>query len=90
MFLKDGQFVWSKYVVGQVLSAYFYGYMTTQIAGGYMSMVFGAKLTLALAIGGGSIFCLLSPIAAEIHWIALFACRFMTGFTHVIFKLYCF
>lgn len=48
-------------------------------------MVFGAKITLAFAIGGGSIFCLLSPLAANIHYIALIACRFMTGFTHGAF-----
>lgn len=81
----DGSFVWGKSVVGLILSAYFYGYMTTQVAGGYLSMILGAKITLAGAIGVGSIFTLLVPLAADYSYIALVICRFMTGFAHGAF-----
>lgn len=81
----DGPFAWNKRIVGTVLSAYFYGYMTTQVVGGYASLKLGAKITLAGAIGGGSIFTLLSPLAANYSWWALVACRFMTGFFHAAF-----
>jgi len=70
------------------LSAYFYGYLTTQIAGGYASLIFGAKITLAVAIFIGSLFTLLAPIAAQYSWIALVACRFLTGFAHVNTQLF--
>jgi len=75
--------VWNKKIQGQILSAYFYGYLTTQVAGGYASLVFGAKITLAGAIFIGSLFTLLAPLAAQWSWIALLACRFLTGFAHV-------
>lgn len=82
---EDGPFTWGKNIVGLILSAYFYGYMTTQVLGGYASLKLGAKITLAGAIGGGSIFTLLIPISAQYSWALLVACRFMTGFCHGAF-----
>merc|ERR1719223_2037590 len=49
------------------------------------SLELGAKITLAGAIGGGSIFTLLIPISAQYSWALLVACRFMTGFCHGAF-----
>lgn len=81
----DGPFVWSRQIQGLILSAYFYGYLTTQVAGGYASLVFGAKITLAFAILVGSIFTLLAPLAASWSYGALVACRFLTGVAHGAF-----
>lgn len=81
----DGPFVWDKKIQNIILSAYFYGYLTTQVAGGYLSMKLGAKITLAGAILIGSIFTLLAPVAAELSYIAIAVCRFMTGVSHGAF-----
>ncbi len=75
--------MWNKQIQNMVLSAYFYGYLTTQVLGGYLSLKLGAKITLAGAIFIGSVFTLLIPLAAEISYIGLIACRFVIGVAHV-------
>ena len=46
-------------------------------------MRLGAKLVLAGAILIGSVLTLLIPVAARLSYIALIACRFLTGVAHV-------
>ena len=75
--------MWDKKIQNYILAAYFYGYLITQIPGGYLSTKFGAKITLAITILIGSIFTLLIPLAANFSYVALIACRFITGFAHV-------
>lgn len=81
----DGDFAWSKKLQGLVLSAYFYGYLTTQVAGGFLSLRFGAKIVLAGAILVGSILTLIIPVAAKLDYKALVACRFFIGVAHGAF-----
>lgn len=47
---------------GSVLSAFFWGYATTQVIGGYLSDRFGAELVMAYAIIGWSCLTLVTPI----------------------------
>ena len=56
-----GEFDWSKDVQTSLLSAFFYGYMTTQVLGGWLSDKFGAKPSLILGMGMLSIGSMLSP-----------------------------
>lgn len=81
----DGPYAWNKKIQGLILSAYFYGYITTQIAGGFLSIKFGAKIVLAIAILIGSLLTMLSPVASGISPWVLFACRFFTGVAHGAF-----
>jgi MFS transporter, ACS family, solute carrier family 17 (sodium-dependent inorganic phosphate cotransporter), member 5 len=82
---KDGTFLWTKQVQGFVLSAYFYGYALTQIAGGYLATKFGAKRVLASSIFIASIFTLLTPLASEINYILAFTARFVIGVFHGLY-----
>lgn len=50
-----------------------------------MSIKLGAKIVLAFAILAGSILTLLIPMAAEMGYMALIACRFFTGVVHGAF-----
>jgi hypothetical protein len=45
--------------------------------------MFGAKIVLAGAILLGSILTILIPVAAQWSYMALVACRFLTGVAHV-------
>ena len=81
--LQNGQYVWDKKIQNHILAAYFYGYLTTQILGGYLSLKLGAKITLGGAILIGSVFTILVPLAANMSYMALIACRFITGIAHV-------
>lgn len=65
-----------------VLSAYFYGYILTQIPGGWLSFRFGGKIVLGLSMGIGSAITMLIPLSAQIHYWALIVCLFFTGAAH--------
>ena len=42
-----GQFDWDSETQGYILGGFFYGYMATQILGGFLADKFGARLLLA-------------------------------------------
>jgi MFS family permease len=79
---NSGKFVWSKQVQGFVLSSYFYGYIITQILAGWLSMKYGGKIVLGLAMLFGSIMTVLAPVCANVGYGLLILCRFVTGLAH--------
>lgn len=80
----DGPFAWDSSTQGLILAAYFIGYMVTEIPGGILSLRFGSRIVIDIAILIGSIFTLLIPVLSRLHWGALFACRLIVGAAHVI------
>jgi len=57
------QFAWSQGTQGVILSAFFWGYLATQIIGGWMADRWGGKQVLAMAASIWSIFTILTPMA---------------------------
>lgn len=70
---------WSSDLQGRVLSSFFFGYVTTQILGGYLSLRYGGKPVLATAVALWSISTLLTPLAAEASFGVLLFCRVTMG-----------
>ncbi|XP_058461728.1 sialin-like [Malaya genurostris] len=58
-------FNWSSSDQGYVLSAFFYGYMITQIPGGYISDRLGGNNVYGAGVGMTAILTLLTPVAAN-------------------------
>jgi MFS transporter, ACS family, solute carrier family 17 (sodium-dependent inorganic phosphate cotransporter), member 5 len=81
----NGKFVWDKKTQGLVLSAYFYGYISTQIIGGFLSFKLGASIVIGVSMLIGSVMTILNPIAANTSWIGIFVCRIILGMTHGVF-----
>jgi ACS family sodium-dependent inorganic phosphate cotransporter-like MFS transporter 5 len=81
----DGPFAWSKSIQGVLLSAYFYGYLITQIPGGWLSYRFGGKNVLACSMAIAAFFTLLMPVTARWHVAALVICRLIVGLAHGVF-----
>lgn len=79
---ENGEFEWNKKQQGFILSVFFYGYIMTQILGGWLSLKIGGKLTAAFTILLGSVCTLLIPLAARTDYYFLIAIRFLTGFFH--------
>jgi MFS family permease len=75
-----GEFIWPKNTQGTILSAFFWGYMSSQILGGYLASRFGGRLIIGLTVFGGSLLTLLSPIAARTDVTAFIALRVLLGF----------
>ena len=72
------KFGWPHHIQGYVLAAFFYGYVMTQILGGYLSQRYGGTCVLISAVVGWSIMTLLTPMAAT-FLPCLYACRWLMG-----------
>jgi ACS family sodium-dependent inorganic phosphate cotransporter len=69
---------WSLSTQGVVLSAFFYGYLATQVLGGWLADRHGGKLVLGIAVLWWSLFTLLTPPVAG-SLALLFAVRVALG-----------
>uniref|UniRef100_A0A3B4A4M1 Sialin n=1 Tax=Periophthalmus magnuspinnatus TaxID=409849 RepID=A0A3B4A4M1_9GOBI len=56
---------WDPKTQGWILSSFFYGYILTQIPGGYLAGRLGPKWVLGLGVLGIVLFTLLTPVAAD-------------------------
>uniref|UniRef100_A0A667X8J6 Sialin n=1 Tax=Myripristis murdjan TaxID=586833 RepID=A0A667X8J6_9TELE len=70
---------WDSETQGWILGSFFYGYILTQVPGGYLASRFGAKWLMGLGILGTVIFTLLTPIAADLGAGYLIAVRVLEG-----------
>eukprot|EP00058_Branchiostoma_floridae_P006257 XP_002591745.1 hypothetical protein BRAFLDRAFT_83517 [Branchiostoma floridae] len=77
---EDGEFEWNEWYQGQVLSGYFYGYICTQIFGGWLETRLGGKIVCGTSQLLGGLFTLLTPVAARGGVYALLAIRILVGF----------
>lgn len=78
-----GQFDWDERTQGQVLSAFYYGYILTHLPGGVLSQRFGGKHTMGLGILSTALFTLLTPYVAYMGPTHLTVLRFVEGLGEV-------
>eukprot|EP00054_Salpingoeca_dolichothecata_P009968 m.56136 g.56136 ORF g.56136 m.56136 type:complete len:506 (+) comp18714_c0_seq2:100-1617(+) len=72
-------FNWSSQTKGTVLSAFFYGYICTQLAGGWFATRVGAKYVYGFGVLTTTVLTLLTPVCAEKTWL-LILLRIIEGF----------
>ncbi|XP_030603237.1 sialin [Archocentrus centrarchus] len=70
---------WDSETQGWILSSFFYGYIVTQVPGGYLAGRFGPKWLMGLGILGTVIFTLITPVAADLGAGYLIAVRVLEG-----------
>eukprot|EP00112_Aurelia_sp_Birch-Aquarium-sp1_P008847 Seg1986.2 transcript_id=Seg1986.2/GoldUCD/mRNA.D3Y31 product="Vesicular glutamate transporter 1" protein_id=Seg1986.2/GoldUCD/D3Y31 len=75
----EPEFDWDTKLQGHILGSFFYGYLITQIPGGYIAARFGGKNLFGLAILMTSLLTLLTPWACRQHVMLLIAVRFLEG-----------
>ncbi|VDM93236.1 unnamed protein product [Litomosoides sigmodontis] len=75
-----GELVWKKDEQGYVLSAFFWGYIFSQIVGGYLAGRYGGRLVIGFTVLGSAILTLLSPLAAKTSVFAFITARALMGF----------
>jgi ACS family sodium-dependent inorganic phosphate cotransporter-like MFS transporter 5 len=80
---QNGDFDWSPSLQGTILSAFFYGYVVTQIPGGYLSGRFGGKWFFGIGVLTTGIFTLLTPIAAQTNVYLFIVLRVLEGIGEV-------
>jgi len=71
---------WSTVEKGQILGAFFYGYLCSQFLGAFASQQYGGKFVLTVAVLGWSALTIFTPIAAQFGFIPLLLCRIALGF----------
>src|SRR5215510_14534648 len=73
------EFKWDQTTKGIVLSSFFYGYLATQVLGGWLADRYGGKAVLSFGVLWWSIFTMLTPPAATISLTVLFMARVGMG-----------
>ncbi|XP_056255925.1 sialin [Seriola aureovittata] len=82
-FLQPGgtpQYPWDSETQGWLLGAFFFGYLITQIPGGYLAGHYGGSIFMGLGVLGTAALTLLTPLAAQFGPYWLFALRALEGF----------
>ena len=76
---RDGEFDWDEATQGLILSSFFYGYVVTQIPGGYLADRFGGKQVFGLGIVVPGIIAIAIPFLCELGYEALLVSRIFQG-----------
>ncbi|GAB0099705.1 hypothetical protein DMENIID0001_155920 [Sergentomyia squamirostris] len=77
--VEHQDFPWTSSEQGLVLSSFFYGYIFTQLIGGYLGSKFGGHYVFASGIGVTALLTLVTPIAARHSLTMLLAVRIVEG-----------
>ena len=73
------EFDWDPKMQGFLLSSFFYGYLITQVPGGYLSSKYGGKNLFGLGILMTALFTLITPVTARWSPYALAVVRMFEG-----------
>ncbi|XP_068082585.1 vesicular glutamate transporter 1 isoform X2 [Anabrus simplex] len=73
------EFNWDSKLQGLVLGSYFYGYITTQILGGWLAARVGGNRLFGLGIGVTSMLTLLTPLLVRVNVYWFIAIRVIEG-----------
>ncbi len=73
------EFGWSPAHQGNIMAAFFVGYVVLQLPAGWLSDRLGGKWVLGVGVVAWSLFTLLTPSAAGIGVTVLLICRFLMG-----------
>jgi len=77
--LEEKEFKWSKKLQGALLSSFFYGYILTQVFGGYASDKWGCKTISLIGMSLVSVGSLLLPVCARLSPLLVVGIRFIQG-----------
>jgi len=72
-------FTWERQTQGVILGSFFYGYIFTQIPGGYLATKFGGKRVFVIGIAATSVLTLLTPFLTHIGTGFLITTRILEG-----------
>ncbi|NXS32743.1 VGLU1 protein, partial [Pomatostomus ruficeps] len=76
---QRAQFNWDPETVGMIHGSFFWGYIVTQIPGGFIAQKFAANRVFGLAIVSTSVLNMLIPSAARTHVGCVIAVRVLQG-----------
>jgi len=72
-------FEWDSGTQGLILASFFYGYIVTQIPGGYLATKYGGKRIFLYGVTSTAILTILTPALAHLHTSLLIGARVLAG-----------
>lgn len=81
--LQEGEFNWDSTQQGLIFGAFFYGYVLTQIPGGWVAENYGGTRMYGLGVLCTAILTMLTPVAASFGANAVVALRVLEGIGEV-------
>ena len=79
IYLQIPDFDWDSQTQGLILASFFYGYIFTQIPGGYFATKYGGKRIFLFGITTTAVLTLLTPVLAKTHTSLLIGVRVISG-----------
>ncbi|KAF5291403.1 hypothetical protein FQR65_LT01713 [Abscondita terminalis] len=77
---STNKFHWDKYATGHVIGSFFWGYILTELPGGRLSEVIGARKVFGFGMVFASIITLLTPISCQGGYVLVSVLRALVGF----------
>ncbi|KAK5641976.1 hypothetical protein RI129_010523 [Pyrocoelia pectoralis] len=71
---------WDKHATGQIIGSFFWGYILTELPGGRLSEVIGARKVLGFGMGLASIITLFMPMLCNTGYVVVSVFRALVGF----------
>lgn len=78
--LGQTRYAWDEYQVNLILGSFFWGYICTELPGGRLAEIIGARRVFGYSMLAASLVTLLTPLAATISYSAVAALRVILGF----------
>jgi ACS family sodium-dependent inorganic phosphate cotransporter len=78
---NEVKFNWTEYEQNMILGSFFWGYVLTELPGGRMAEMIGARPVFGYSMLLASMVTLLTPMAAKIGFYCIIFCRVFLGFT---------
>lgn len=75
-----GKYLWDKYQQNFLLGCFYAGYVLTELPGGRLAEIIGARRVFGYSMLAASLVTLLTPVAAEWHFTAVLILRILLGF----------
>lgn len=82
-FLQEQEFDWDSKTQGLVLSSFFYGYISTQLLGGWLGARIGGKRVIGLGIAVTAFLTIITPPLVRINVYILLVLRIIEGICEV-------
>ncbi|KAH8270807.1 hypothetical protein KR018_005124 [Drosophila ironensis] len=80
LFDSEQYYTFTEAQMSAMLSSFFWGYIVTQVPGGYIAQRYGAKVLLMWGLGIAAVMTMLSPLSLKLGgWFALCCMRFAMG-----------
>ena len=83
-FFQRAEFDWDKKTKSSLLASFYYGYVITQIPGGWLSDRFGGRRVYGTAMAISGVATLLIPVGARTHVVLLYVLRIIVGLATVL------